>query len=193
VLSGSSNTNSQDLNQYILRGKGVLEGKGQAFIDAAALYNVNELYLIAHSILETGNGSSTLSNGVLVSKVDGVAVDPRTVYNMYGAGAYDGSAIRSGAEYAYKQGWFTPEAAIIGGARFISERYINNPLRLQNTIYKMRWDPEAGFGAETNRMRYQYATDVGWARKIGRLVGYYYSLVGTNQIPTFDVPSYELE
>jgi mannosyl-glycoprotein endo-beta-N-acetylglucosaminidase len=77
---------------------------------------------------------------------------------MYGAGAYDTDPLKAGAEFAYKQGWFTPEAAIIGGAQFIGQSYINNPDRQQNTLYKMRWNPAAP-------ATHQYATDIGWATK----------------------------
>ena len=34
---------------------------------------------------------------------------------MYGIGAYDGTAVESGAQELMMR-WFTPEAAIIGGA-----------------------------------------------------------------------------
>ncbi|WP_214845330.1 SH3 domain-containing protein [Exiguobacterium sp. S90] len=122
---------------------------GQAFIDAGAKYAVNEAYLISHAMLETGNGTSTLAMGV--------TWNGRKVYNMYGIGAYDYDAINTGAAYAYSQGWFTPEAAIIGGAEFISTKYIHNAYD-QNTLYKMRWSP-------TRPGSHQYATDMGWAVK----------------------------
>ncbi|WP_338042117.1 SH3 domain-containing protein [Exiguobacterium oxidotolerans] len=122
---------------------------GQAFIDAGAKYAVNEAYLISHAMLETGNGTSTLAMGV--------TWNGRKVYNMYGIGAYDYDAINTGAAYAYSQGWFTPESAIIGGAEFISTKYIHNAYD-QNTLYKMRWSP-------TRPGSHQYATDMGWAVK----------------------------
>ncbi|MCT4779715.1 MULTISPECIES: SH3 domain-containing protein [Exiguobacterium] len=152
-LSKSTGATAATLNK-ILATKGIF-GKcttgscGQAFIDAGAKYSLNEAYLISHALLETGNGSSTLATGVVWNG--------RTVYNMYGIGAYDYDAINTGAAYAYSQGWFTPEAAIIGGAEFISTKYIHNQYD-QNTLYKMRWSP----------MRpgvHQYATDMGWAVK----------------------------
>ncbi|MCT4793393.1 SH3 domain-containing protein, partial [Exiguobacterium artemiae] len=135
-LSKSTGATAATLNK-ILATKGIF-GKcstgscGQAFIDAGAKYSLNEAYLISHALLETGNGSSKLATGVIWNG--------RTVYNMYGIGAYDSDAINTGAEYAYKQGWFTPEAAIIGGAEFISTKYVHNQYD-QNTLYKMRWSP----------------------------------------------------
>ena len=152
-LSKSTGATAATLNK-ILATKGIF-GKcstgscGQAFIDAGAKYSLNEAYLISHALLETGNGSSKLATGV--------SWNGRTVYNMYGIGAYDYDAINTGAAYAYSQGWFTPEAAIIGGAEFISTKYVHNQYD-QNTLYKMRWSP----------MRpgvHQYATDMGWAVK----------------------------
>ncbi|MGG3682494.1 glucosaminidase domain-containing protein [Aeribacillus composti] len=151
-LSSPTNISVTELNK-VLVGEGILEGKGKYFKDAANKYSINEIYLIAHAILETGHGRSELANGIYVDKVDGKSVPGKTVYNMYGIGAYDGCAKTCGAERAYKEGWFTPEAAIVGGARFIGQGYIHNG---QNTLYKMRWNP-------ANPGTHQYATDVRWA------------------------------
>src|SRR5699024_4029111 len=52
----------------IIEGKGILDGLGQAFIEAANDHNLNDAYLIAHSILETGGGTSPLANGIEVGK-----------------------------------------------------------------------------------------------------------------------------
>ncbi|MFK3988254.1 SH3 domain-containing protein [Exiguobacterium mexicanum] len=156
-LSKSADLTATVLNKSLV-GKGILAGRGQAFIDASRTHNVNEIYLLSHALLETGHGTSALANGTVVSSVDGKAVTPKTVYNMYGIGAIDGNAHVKGAERAYKEGWFTPEAAIIGGAKFIGDSYINNPNRKQNTLYKMRFNP-------SNPGTYQYATDISWATK----------------------------
>lgn len=144
---------------------------GQAFIDAGQKYSVNEAYLISHALLETGNGQSKLAMGV--------TWNGRKVYNMYGIGAYDYDAINTGAAYAYKMGWFTPEAAIVGGAEFISTKYIHNEYG-QNTLYKMRWSP----------MRpgsHQYATDMGWAvKQTSRIYSLYQQMDSYTAV--FDIP-----
>jgi len=150
------------------------------------LINVNEIYLLAHALLETGNGTSQLANGVLVDKVDGKSVEPRIVYNMFGIGAYDGAALKAGSEYAYKQGWFTPEAAIEGGARWIWNNYINHSTYKQNTLYKMKWLPQDPDGY------HQYATDIGRAVKqtnriASRVAGIYERY---NILLKFDIPNY---
>ncbi|MBS4536834.1 SH3 domain-containing protein, partial [Clostridium sp. D2Q-11] len=116
VLSGNSGLSADQLDN-ILVGKGILEGQGQAFIEASKQYNINEIYLISHALLETGQGWSKLATGA-------ISVEGQKIYNMYGIGAYDSNPLESGSQYAYKSGWFTPEEAIIGGAKFISEKYV---------------------------------------------------------------------
>ncbi|TCI26922.1 hypothetical protein EVJ32_03985 [Exiguobacterium sp. SH5S4] len=184
-LSLSANVSSSTLNKTLV-GRGILTGQGQAFIDASRLYNVNEIYLVAHALLETAQGKSPLAIGTLVSSVDGKAVTPRTVYNMYGIGAIDGNAHVKGAERAYKEGWFTPEDAIIGGAKFIGQSYINHPTNKRNTLYKMRFDPNVQSLAETR----QYATDIGWATKqTARMYEIYQQLDSYKTF--FDVPKFQ--
>lgn len=156
-LSGSSGIDEARLNQEI-GNSGVLTGKGNVFLEASQRYNINEIYLLAHAKLETGNGSSSLAKGILVSEVDGKPVTPKVVYNMYGIAAFDSSPIKSGSEYAYKMGWDTVDKAILGGAEWISKQYVNHATHKQDTLYKMRWNPlDPGV--------HQYATDIGWAYK----------------------------
>ena len=161
-----------DLNKLLV-GKGVLEGKGDVFLRAAKEANINPIYLISHALLETGNGKSMLSNGISVSVLhkkvptaDGGyevvvdrAVEPRVTYNMFGIGAYDSDANMWGSETAYKEGWFSVDSAILGGAKWIASGYIANPTYKQNTLYKMKWN------LTENYMWHQYATDVAWAYK----------------------------
>jgi beta-N-acetylglucosaminidase len=173
-----------DLNK-ILMGKGVLTDKGQAFLDAGRLYNVNPIYLIAHALLETGNGRSQLSNGVLVATVANNPVEPMLTYNMYGIGAKDANPLILGSEYAYKQQWFSVEAAIIGGAQFISGNYIQSELYKQYTLYKMKWNFDV--------LWHQYATDIGWAYKQTKFIK---DLVDQMEKPVliFEIPVfYELK
>ena len=167
-LTKTSNVPVSVLNQY-LKGKGILDGKGQAFIDAGKEYGINEVYLMAHALLETGNGTSTLAKGV--------NYNGKTVYNMYGVGALDSCPNECGTKTAYENGWTSPEKAIIGGAEFIVNGYLNGYTDkegnhdvkiIQNTLYKMRWNPQKmtlinRYG--TSSANHQYATDIGWAYK----------------------------
>ena len=177
ILSHPAGTNATELNNRILYGKGVLAGKGSSYINAAQTYHVNEIYLISHSLLETGNGSSKLATGI---KVNGV-----TVYNVYGVGAYDSNPDYYGAKFAYEQGWTTVEKAIIGGAKFAAENYIHAG---QDTLYKMRWNPEAmdtyGYAS------HQYATDIGWAAKQTTRMAQMLSTL-TQFSLLYDVPVYQ--
>ena len=138
------------------------------------LSNISEIYLVAHACLETGNGTSQLATGV---EVNGV-----TVYNMFGIAAYDNSALSSGSQKAYKEGWITPAAAIMGGAKWISEYYINSSDGRQNTLYKMRWNPD-------NPGEHMYATDIGWAVKqaiiIERMVDLFPEASISYEIPVY--------
>ena len=172
-LEKTAGISEADAANY-LKNKGILKGKEAIFLEAAKEHNINEIYLMAHACLETGNGTSELAKGV--------SYKGQTVYNMFGIGAYDNQAVTKGAEYAYKAGWTTPEKAIQGGAKFISENYINNSIYKQDTLYEMRWNP----GSPGS---HQYATDVAWATKQAVWIEKIYDCFDNPEI-TFDIPIY---
>lgn len=172
-LSKSNNVSEEVLNEY-LEDKGVLRGMGAAFIEAAREYNVSEVYLIAHACLESGNGTSRLARGI---EVNGM-----TVYNLYGINAYDNMEESSGSNRAYQEGWTSVEKAIIGGAGWISEHYINSSEGRQNTLYKMRWNPE-------NPGYHEYATDITWAVKQAVSIEKIFSSFADARL-SFDIPVY---
>lgn len=192
LLSESVDLPQTDINR-VLSGKGVLDGQGRAFIDAANQHNVNEIYLISHALLETGHGGSQLARGVEVGRNSSGTpqlvtssnrsslTNIQTVHNMFGIGAVDSDPHRLGAIRAYNEGWTTPRLSIIGGAKFIGERYVHNEYQ-QNTIYKMRWNP-ARPGVR------QYATDMGWAAKQVSTIKNLYDLLVHPQL-IFDIPVY---
>ena len=95
-----------------LSDKGILSGKEATFISAAKANNVNEIYLMAHACLETGNGTSKLAQGVNYNGT--------VVYNMFGINAVDSDPVGQGAAYAYKMGWTTPEKAFHSISEFSS-------------------------------------------------------------------------
>lgn len=145
----------EDLNE-VLKDKGILEGHGDSFLLAQRRHNVNVFYLVAHALVETGHGNSELASGI--------EYEDETYYNFFGIGAFDSGAVREGHSYAVNEEWTSPEAAILGGAKFISENYIKND---QFTTYAMRWNPD-------NPTRNQYATDVNWSRVIAEITESYY-------------------
>ncbi len=155
----------------MLNGKGVLHGMGEAFVLAGQKYGVNPIYLASHAILETGHGTSVLSKGQKVTETytkfgdastivkDSIPEEDKDklVYNVFGIGAWDVNPNLWGAQKAYTEKWFTVEEAIMGGAKWIGENYINRQSS-QNTLFKMRFNfPE--------NMGHEYATDLGWAQK----------------------------
>lgn len=172
-LSKPNGVDVGTLNEY-LANKGVLSGMGEVFARAAEDYGVSEVYLIAHACLESGNGTSQLANGV--------EYNGRTVYNVFGIGAFDDSAVASGSRKAYNEGWTSVEAAIRGGAEWISRYYIYNSDGYQNTLYKMLWNPE-------NPGTHQYATDIGWAVKQAVSIERIFNMFPSAEL-SYDIPVY---
>jgi mannosyl-glycoprotein endo-beta-N-acetylglucosaminidase len=172
---------SSDLDN-LLKGKGVLEGRGELFLTAAKSANINPLYLLSHSLLETAHGNSELAKGILVTTVKGQPVVPKIVYNLFAIGAYDSDPDRLGSEYAYEKGWFSLEEALLGGATYISSGYINSTKYNQNTLYKMRYN--------VNVTWHQYSTDIGWAYKQIKNIKYLFDTVNGAK-PIFEIPVYK--
>ncbi|TCT19886.1 beta-N-acetylglucosaminidase [Melghiribacillus thermohalophilus] len=191
VLSQPTGIDAEEVNEKILFNKGTLAGQGEAFVQAGRDYQINELYLIAHAVHETGNGSSVLAQGVEVGRNSDNELELvtdsnrehlrniKTTYNMYGIHAFDRCPVECGAKKAYVEGWFTPAKAIIGGAKFIREDWIDVG---QDTLYKMRWNPE-------NPGKHQYATHIMWAELQTTRIAEYYKLIN-NYVLFFDIPRY---
>lgn len=195
--NASDYTVSVEVLDAMLAGRGILSGKGQTFLDAAIAYKVNPFYLVAHSLLETGNGGSALANGqkieVVYSKLGDInspttpvpEIDKdKLVYNVYGIGAYNSNALLWGSQYAYKEKWFSVEEAITGGASWISRNYIHRVGGAQNTLYKMR------FNLASN-MTHQYATDIEWAKKQASRIQKQFDAMGVDAQMTFYIPRFK--
>lgn len=169
-----------DINK-MLEGRGVLEGMGQAFIDAGKKYNINPVYLAAHARIESGNGTSTLSNGVTISGTK--------YYNQYGIGAVDGDAVTKGSQYAKDHGWDTVEKSIIGGAEWIARNYIWGGKPNQDTLYVMRFNPGYFDGTYKTSSCYCYATGKSWANGIASIM-YDYRDVFVGKDINFEFPKF---
>ncbi|WP_154895640.1 N-acetylglucosaminidase, partial [Staphylococcus pasteuri] len=142
------------LNQ-ILKGRGSLSGQGKAVASACKKYNINEIYLIAHAFLESGNGTSYYASG------------RAGIYNYFGIGAYDNNPDNA-IPFARRRGWTTPAKGIMGGAKFVRQDFINKG---QNTLYRMRWNPK-------NPATHQYATDIKWCSNQASNIAFYYKKIG---------------
>lgn len=200
------NINAYDLNVYLSNlpvdsGKeAIFKNQGSAFISAAKKYNIDPIYLVAHTMLETGYGSSKLAQGIVVTKdAAGNNVAPTKVYNLFGIGAIDADADGGGSKTAYALGWTSIPKAIEGAAKWIAQGVDANPsvglkksdgyihssrFTHQYTLYAMRWDYINGW--------HQYATDVEWCKKISKLMNKLsYLYEGANLV--FEIPSYAKE
>ena len=135
----------------------VLRNSGDAFIEAARESGVNEVYLLAHAILESACGCSALARGTLNGSM-----------NMFGIAAYD-SDPNQAAAYAQGQGWNSAKAAVKGGAAWIASHYIHAETN-QDTIYQMRWNVSSG--------SHQYATSLTWANSMSKLMNKFYNQAG---------------
>ncbi|WP_323702818.1 glucosaminidase domain-containing protein [Mammaliicoccus sp. Dog046] len=179
-LNKSQDIPASKLND-LLRGKGILENQGDAFRQAAKSVGVNEIYLISHALLETGNGTSQLANGGSIDKDGNVDLDSKEkYYNMFGVGAIDKQALYGGIKYAQQAGWNTPEKAILGGAQFIANNYIKSG---QNTLYKMRWNPQSPG-------THQYATGIDFAKSNAKRISDFYQQIQTDG-QYYDVDQYK--
>ncbi|MFC0091189.1 peptidoglycan-binding protein [Allobacillus sp. GCM10007491] len=199
LLDESANVSAKDLNEKFLKGKGMLENTGSAFVEAGKRYGLNEFYLMEHALHETGDGGSTLALGVGVDKNGKILRDSngniirnkshkdvyQVVYNFYGYGAHDDNPLVGGVNYGFERGWFTPAAAVIGGAKNISNNYISQG---QNTLYKMKWDPD--YVEDKNKYGKQYATHIMWAvtqaqRMFNKLGAGVFDSLAKFEVPTF--------
>ncbi|MGN1032885.1 MAG: SH3 domain-containing protein, partial [Intestinibacter sp.] len=114
-----SGITASELNAYFSKycqSHSVFLNKGQAFIDAAKKYDLDVAYLVAASMVETGYGVSKLAQGVYITDSSGNDVK---VYNFFGISAYDGTAVVSASQYAYKKGWTSVDKTIDGSAKWL--------------------------------------------------------------------------
>lgn len=109
----------QQVNAYLnskTKQGSTMRNQGKAYLQASKESGLDIWYLIAHSALETGWGSSNISG---------------SKSNMYGIGAFDNSP------YASAYGYDNASAGIIEGAKWIAKNYANGQYQ-QDTLDKMR-------------------------------------------------------
>ena len=154
--------------------KSSLYNKAEVFLKAAKKYNLDPVYLVSQTFLESAYGTSLLARGNKIKKV-AYRGYPRTksgkfktrklkkkckVYNLYGIKAYDKDPFVGGTSYAYYHKWTTVRRAIYGAAAYLSSQYIRGRYA-QNTLFKMRFSPVK------SGLWHQYATAPHYAEAIG--------------------------
>lgn len=173
VTADQLNAFVQSHESALAVGDGNMCNLGAAFVEASNTYDVNEVYLLAHAILESGWGSVAHYNGV---------------YNYYGIGAFDSDP---SYEYVYagKEGWTTPERGIIGGAQFIAHNYLYASDYAQPTLYAMRWDYLRS-DAIHEQGWHQYASSTTWADAIADIMEECYDFVGVHPNFSYVIPKF---
>lgn len=180
---GYSGISAENLDTYISKNciyqesaykcSSTLRGLGSTLVQAARTYGVNEVYLLSHATLESAWGCSELAQGWTptedgVVTINGVRYPYKkntTYYNFYGIGAIDSGPLTGGRAMAVKEGWTTPDKAIMGAAQWISKNYLNRSYA-QNTLYLMRYDVAGA--AATGSVYHEYCTSTTWTDTIAR-------------------------
>lgn len=153
-LSRSDVVTARVLNKYLL-GNELLENKGEAFIHAGYKHGISELYLLLQAV--TGFKDNPLASGVPVDERGNITYTEvvregktlhiptetsatyTTVYNIYGDSIFSCSSLERHVKKAFDEGWNSIEKAIIGGAKYIKEKYIGIG---KYTFYDMLWNPK---------------------------------------------------
>ena len=205
----NSSTYNNLLNSKV-KSTSVLKNKGSVLTSAAKTYKIDPVYFLCQTVLETGSGTSTLSQGKSITKVISGSsvvkdsngnvtgfkkvngkyitktVSAKKVYNLYGIKAYDDDPQLCGFSYAYYMGWTSVDKAIQGAAKYVSQEYINNTTYKQNTLYKFRYNPN------TTYLWHQYATDPAYAEKIASIMySQYRSAYTSGNTFTYDKPVFK--
>lgn len=192
-----------------LKSGSVLKNKGTALTSAARTYNIDPVYFLCQTILETGYGTSELSQGKYITKVVSGAsvtkdrngnvtgfkkvngkyitktIKKTKLYNLYGIKAYDSDPQLCGFSYAYYQGWTSVDKAISGAAKYVSQEYIHSTTHKQNTLYKFRYNPNVA------NLWHEYATDPAYAHKIASIMySQFRSVYASGVSMTYDKPKF---
>lgn len=153
------------------------------YIEAAEKHNVSPVYLAALSRQEVGLNSSTATSGKAGSYKD---VNYDGYYNFYNIGATSGTyAVYNGLAKSKEKGWNTVQKAIVGGAEWIVNGYINAG---QYTRYFQKWNVSP---TATNGIWHQYATDIRTLVSPSATTAASYKSMGiANEALVFTIPIY---
>jgi|GEM_PF-371037 len=153
------------------------------FYDASTTYNISMFNLMTRAIQEVGNGTGLGYTG-------GTATDDTSgtvYYNIFNIGA--NTCAEDGIDYAATQGWTTIKASILGGAKYLANKYVNSATYNQYTLYYQRFDIRSTKTLGTHI----YMTNIAAALSESRRVSCYYCNT-TNHIDekaqSLEVPVY---
>ena len=128
----------EDLNKY-LKGMGVLEGQGQAFLDAQKEYGISASVIVGIAMIESGKGIS--KNARQKNNVGGVRIPGSTKFKSYSSVA----------------------ECINDMARFLKSGYVNNKEKALTKLYQInaKYCPTADPTDSNNLNSY-------WARNVDK-------------------------
>ena len=156
-LTSKSNVTVQQIDSFInykTGGKGIMVGMGYAYLEAERQSGLNAVYLLAHSALETGWGTSGIS---------------KTKYNYYGIGAIDSQPAQGAYTFDSREG------GIIAGAIWISDNYI---IRSWDKDDKVPFYQPTLDNMRNDNSWHQYSTDEAWAVKIANIIREFNNFLG---------------
>ena len=124
----------------------------QYYMEAATTYNVSPIYLAALSRQEVGLSAGYATSGTTSTYC---SLDYTGYYNFYNIQATAGSKpVCNGLAYAKSVGWNSKQNAIVGGASWIVNGYINAG---QNTAYFQKWNTSSN---ATKPYYHQYMSNI---------------------------------
>ena len=182
--------NEQSLAR-LLDNKGVFIGQARYIINACKRYNLDPIYFISQTAIESRWGSSEFAKGIRIDSIadkskpiyrNGNLIGykmiklkkPVTVYNLFGIGAdnstpsFPNKTMILATTYSYNHGWTSVSSAINGAAQFLSFNYVHNPITIQNTPYSLRYIKSSG-----DLLWHQYCSDINYPSSIAFLIEKY--------------------
>lgn len=111
---------------------GTMLNYANAFMSIGQLTNVSPYHLASRVAQEQGGGTSPLISGTY-----GDYKGYFNYFNINAAGTPESVLYANGLSYAKKQGWNSRYNSILGGAQFLSEKYI---ARGQDTLYFQKFN-----------------------------------------------------
>ncbi|MEH7119871.1 glucosaminidase domain-containing protein [Neobacillus vireti] len=147
-LNKKANITANSINSFINYKtnftKTLMTGMGATYIQAQNQTNLNAVYLLAHSGLESKWGTSDIA---------------KTKSNFYGIGADDANPTEGAKTFS------NPSDGILSGAKWINERFVSR----QNYMEDYPFPQPTLDNMRFNSGLHQYSLDEAWASKIAQI------------------------
>ncbi len=156
-----------------------------AIMEAAQTYQISPFHLVSRITQEQGTAGIGTMNGYVYTTESGERVVVYNLFNISVSGNDSEAGYLAGAKVAYENGWFTREASIKGGAKFLREKYIDKG---QSTLYFQKYNVVDN----QNLFAHQYMQNIRAANDEGNRIYQAYNRTGVlNSHFEFTIPIYE--